>query len=114
MLPTRTTDAQSSFGLPKKPKPIPFQPIMPSEYSREAKAPPRIVLGFVYAVAAILASVFVATVIVGVVRQRASLIIPGLFMCCSFAMFWSRVGRLLCRSLRRDRDRALKRNGSTQ
>ena len=64
-------------------------------------------LGFVYVVAAILAAMFGGAVVIGIITLRGSLIAVGLFMCCSFALFWRDVGQRICRDLRRRRDRAI-------
>ena len=56
-------------------------------------------LGFVYTLATILAATFVGAVIVGIATHRVPFIVGGLFMCCSFTLFWRDVGS----RIRRDR-----------
>jgi hypothetical protein len=82
-----------------------------SKPAAEARAV-RIWLGFVYVLATILAATFVGAVIIGIVTHRGSLIAAGLFMCCSFALFWRDIGRRICRDLRHRRDRATTRNAN--
>jgi hypothetical protein len=73
----------------------------------------RVWLGYVYALATILAVTLLGVFVAGIITRRGSLIFVGLFMCISFALFWRDVGSLICRDLRRRRDRALTRDTKT-
>ncbi len=69
-------------------------------------------VGFIYVLGIAFAAFFVGQVIAGIARHESGRIAAGLFMCFSYAMFWSRVGRFLIRSTRRDRDNALNRSAT--
>lgn len=65
--------------------------------------------GFACVLSSLLAAAFIAIPVAGILAGDRSLILQGLLLCVSFAAFWRGCGSLVCRDLRRRRDRALKR-----
>lgn len=69
----------------------------------------RLSIVFVYLLVFLLAAFFAGIFLMGLFRWRMGMLLVGANLCYGLMVLWEQVGRNICQSLRRDRDRALAR-----